>query len=115
MTSSGANPFNIVVKESIGEQILNRLRKAKATEQQPRDEEDVHKLFEKYAKEEELESTGKQARTTHFKEKTDFVSVNGALFDQEEDPFISEFEDLFHQLIRGNVKEETEEEKKQKK
>lgn len=64
-------------------------------------------MFEKYAKEEELETNGKQPRAVHFREKSDFISVNGVLFDQEEDPFITEYEDLFSQLIRGSIKEET--------
>jgi hypothetical protein len=31
VTTSGANPFNIMVHDSIGEKILNKLRKAKAS------------------------------------------------------------------------------------
>ena len=52
---SKSNPFNILVETSIGESILKKLRKEKAVESVPENEEDLDKLLKYYEHQEMME------------------------------------------------------------
>ncbi len=100
---SKSNPFNIVVETSIGESILKRLRKEKAVESVPENEEDLNKLLKYYEHQEMMEEAVEQSGF-YLKDLEKPYSVGGSELNAEDDEFIENYEELYRRVIRAMVK-----------
>lgn len=103
-TSKTKDPFNIAVETSIGERILNKIKKTKAMESVPENEEDLDKLLKYYEKQDIIEEHTQTAAYS-FKDLEQPFSVGANQFNCENDEFIENYEELYRRVIRATVKE----------
>jgi hypothetical protein len=103
--SRRAEGYNIIIQQSVGEQILQRLKKMEAHRTAPASEQEMHRLFDLYAQEEQ------QMRPAFsLRDLTQPLSVGALPGTLEQDDFVDAYEEFYRKVIREHAKEETEEE-----